>query len=195
MLLRTLGIPTVRAGERHQGLCVWVCVCAVCRNQWKRVEEAAWQERTVGRRSAGQRGGETGAGGWQSVGRSVGSGWSGRGGREADCTRCAVRLTACALRRRPTTLLFEKGVEGDEGREGGGVEGRRVETEKRRRVKWRVWVAALTVAAIPEAPASASAARRESTEDETREKERPREGMRERAGPTGSGKERRRERR
>lgn len=35
-----------------------------------------------------------------------------------------------------------------------------------------VWVAALTVAAIPEAPASA--ARRESTEDETRGKERPR---------------------
>lgn len=59
-------------------------------------------------------------------------------------------------------------------RRGGGTEGRRVETEKRGRVKWRVWVAALTVAAIPEAPASASAARRESTEDETREKVRPR---------------------
>lgn len=25
-----------------------VYVCAVCRNQWKRVEEATWQERTVG---------------------------------------------------------------------------------------------------------------------------------------------------
>lgn len=41
----------------------------------------------------------------------------------------------------------------------------------------RVWVAAPTVAAIPEAPASASAARHESTEDETRGKERLREGQ------------------
>lgn len=50
------------------------------------------------------------------VGWSVGGwGWVG----EADCTRCAVRLTACALRRRPTTLLFEKG------REDGGTEGRK----------------------------------------------------------------------
>lgn len=40
-----------------------------------------------------------------------------------------------------------------------------------------MWVAAPTVAAIPEAPASASAARHESTEDETREKERLREGQ------------------
>lgn len=87
---------------------------------------------------------------------------------EADCTRCAVRLTACALRRRPTTLLFEKGREdgGTEGRRGNGWNG-----------AGRVWVAAPTVAAIPEAPASASAARHESTEDETREKERPREGQ------------------
>lgn len=56
------------------------------------------------------------------------------------------------------------------------AEGRRVETEEgcAGEGKWRMWVAALTVAAIPEAPASASAARRESTEDETREKERPR---------------------
>lgn len=38
-------------------------------------------------------------------------------------------------------------------------------------------MAAPTVAAIPEAPASASAARHESTEDETREKERLREGQ------------------
>lgn len=55
------------------------------------------------------------------VGRSVGwLEWAG----EADCTRCAVRLTACALRRRPTTLLFEKG------RESGEAEGRRVKREK-----------------------------------------------------------------
>lgn len=107
------------------------------------------------------------------VGRSVGGGWGGWQAGEADCTRCAVRLTACALRRRPTTLLFEKGVERDRG---SGAEGRRVETEEDStgEGKWRVWVAALTVAAIPEAPASASAARRESTEDETRAKERPR---------------------
>ena len=39
-------------------------------------------------------------------------------GGKADCTRCAVRLTACALRRRPTTLLFEKGRAKE--REGGG---------------------------------------------------------------------------
>lgn len=51
-------------------------------------------------------------------------------GGEADCTRCAVRLTACALRRRPTTLLFEKGrakeeeVEDEvEGGRGGGGRG------------------------------------------------------------------------
>lgn len=53
--------------------------------------------------------------------RSVG-GWVERVGvGEADCTRCAVRLTACALRRRPTTLLFEKGREGLKG-EGAMVE-------------------------------------------------------------------------
>lgn len=55
--------------------------------------------------------------------RKVESGWQLVG--EADCTRCAVRLTACALRRRPTTLLFEKdregkGVKGDEGMTTGG---------------------------------------------------------------------------
>lgn len=36
----------VRAGKADVYMCVRVC--AVCRNQWKRVEEAAWQERTVG---------------------------------------------------------------------------------------------------------------------------------------------------
>lgn len=106
------------------------------------------------------------SGGWRADGSRLVGGWLGWVG-EADCTRCAVRLTACALRRRPTTLLFEKG------REGGGTEGRRGDgwNGGRRRV------AAPTVAAIPEAPASASAARHESTEDETREKERLREGQ------------------
>lgn len=94
---------------------VRVRVYAVCRNQWKRVEEAAWQERTVGRRTKSGGGVETGGS------RSVG-GWVERVGvGEADCTRCAVRLTACALRRRPTTLLFEKGREGLKG-EGAMVE-------------------------------------------------------------------------
>lgn len=126
VLLRTLGIRA--CGERHVYACVCVCVracvcvhtrvcvwCAVCRNQWKRVEEAAWQERTVGRRTRRRR--AAGGGGWQSVGRRMGGwgvGWGGWVG-EADCTRCAVRLTACALRRRPTTLLFEKGREGLKG--------------------------------------------------------------------------------
>lgn len=48
---------------------VRVRVYAVCRNQWKRVEEAAWQERTVGRRT---KSGGGGGDGWQSVGRRVG---------------------------------------------------------------------------------------------------------------------------
>lgn len=46
---------------------------------------------------------------------------------------------------------------------------------------------ALTVAAIPEAPASASAARRESTEDETRGKEQPR-GKERKSGTNRDGK-------
>jgi len=120
------------------------------------------------------------SGGWRVDGSRLVGGWLG----EVDCTRCAVRLTACALRRRPTTLLFEKG------REDGGTEGRRDDGWNGGR--WRVWVAAPTVAAIPEAPASASAARHESTEDETREKERLREGQEKR--DTEKEKERQRER-
>lgn len=122
------------------------------------------------------------SGGWRADSSRLVGGWLGWVG-EADCTRCAVRLTACALRRRPTTLLFEKG------RESGGTEGRRGDGWNGRR--WRVWVAVPTVAAIPEAPASASAARHESTEDETREKERLREGQEKR----DTEKEKRRERR
>lgn len=117
------------------------------------------------------------SGGWRADGSRLVGGWLGWVG-EADCTRCAVRLTACALRRRPTTLLFEKGREdgGTEGRRGDGWNGRaRGGGGEGGKGRWRVWVAA--VAAIPEAPASASAARHESTEDETREKERLREGQ------------------
>lgn len=118
------------------------------------------------------------SGGWRADGSRLVGGWLGWVG-EADCTRCAVRLTACALRRRPTTLLFEKGREdgGTEGRRGDGWNGRARGGggDAGGKGRWRVWVAA--VAAIPEAPASASAARHESTEDETREKERLREGQ------------------
>lgn len=71
-----------REKERH--VCVGACVCAVCRNQWKRVEEAAWQERTVGRRTRRRR--ATG-GGRVAVGRSVG-GWSGRVRRIARVVQC-----------------------------------------------------------------------------------------------------------
>lgn len=123
------------------------------------------------------------SGGWRVDGSRLVGGWLVWVG-EADCTRCAVRLTACALRRRPTTLLFEKG------REDGGTEGRRGEGDGWDGRRWRVWVAAPTVAAIPEAPASASAARHESTEDETRGKERLREGQEKR----DTEKEKRRER-
>lgn len=65
------------------------------------------------------------SGGWRADGSRLVGGWLGWVG-EADCTRCAVRLTACALRRRPTTLLFEKGREdgGTEGRRGDGWNGR-----------------------------------------------------------------------
>lgn len=55
-------------------VCTRTCVCAVCRNQWKRVEEAAWQERTVGVEDEAVKSDGWRAGGSRSVGRVVGVG-------------------------------------------------------------------------------------------------------------------------
>lgn len=93
---------TMSAGT---GTCLGNRCVRVCRDWWKRVEEATGWDREGERQIR------------ESEARGRREWAAGLVGDEADCTRCAVRLTACALRRRPTTLLFEKG----RGERGGGA--------------------------------------------------------------------------